>query len=631
MRFWKPPRVFPSVLLLVVLSGRFIQFLEKAASGALSIELMFTMILWRIPSSLELILPLALTLSVLLVLGRMSLESELTILRAAGYSNRRLFGIVLVPATAIALLVGWLSLVLSPEVARELDRQVIAQENLTVFDTVVPGRFQTDKSGRLIYAEGISDDRESLIDVFIVEPSTSKEKDTEVFLTGKTARQELNAGEKYLVLLNGYRHIGTDTSLEWEISKFERYLIRLDPEIENRPESLDTKSTKALLASGEAPELAIVSSWRISLPIVCLLMLPVAFLIGRGSPRQGRFIWVIPIILIQFGYITALSFAQKAITAGHWAPGRASFGCIWYFLAGWVCDRLWIICPQEGWVMSRSTWLLARAIWISFVIVFLVFFGLELVFRVLDEAKLPHTNYTAEEISLVSIFGMPRRLYLDLPLIVLIAVAAGLGGLAQSNELTILRAAGLSIRRIFLKVMLVLSPILVGSIVTAQYGMPEAERFSQALKDINVTGGIRDSVWTREAGRYVFIEGGSDGSVGLWKQIELAKSRDEIARLITSQNIRLGEGRILLSQARLLTFEGKQIIQQIVDLEQPTKLTDSQVRWLVQDPDALSLSELWDAASYLEAEGLNARVHSQLFWQRVASNYVDRPRVAGVS
>ena len=267
--------------------------------------------------------------------------------------------------------------------------------------------------------------------------------------------------------------------------------------------------------------------------------------------------------------------------------------------------------------MSRSTWLLARAIWISFAIVFFVFFGLELVFRVLDEAKLPHPNYTAEEIGLVSISGMPRRLYLDLPLMVLIAVAAGLGGLAQSNELTILRAAGLSIRRIFLKIILVLSPILVGSIVTAQYGMPEAERFSQALKDINVTGGIRDSVWTRESGRYVFIEGGSDGSVNLWKQIELAKSRDEIARLITSQNIRLGEGRVLLSQARLLTFEGEQILQQIVDLEQPTKLTDSQVRWLVQDPDALSLSELWDAARYLEAEGLNARVHSQLFWQRV--------------
>jgi lipopolysaccharide export system permease protein len=55
--------VISVVLLLVVLSGRFIQFLEKAANGELSVDLMLTMILWRIPSSLELIIPLALTLS----------------------------------------------------------------------------------------------------------------------------------------------------------------------------------------------------------------------------------------------------------------------------------------------------------------------------------------------------------------------------------------------------------------------------------------------------------------------------------------------------------------------------------------------------------------------------------------
>ncbi|MEC9077075.1 MAG: LptF/LptG family permease, partial [Pseudomonadota bacterium] len=180
--------------------------------------------------------------------------------------------------------------------------------------------------------------------------------------------------------------------------------------------------------------------------------------------------------------------------------------------------------------MKRSTWLIARAIWVAFAIVFLVFAGLELVFRILDEAKLPHTNYTADEVALVSIFGMPRRLYLDLPLMVLIAVAAGLGGLAQSSQLTILRAAGLSVWQIFLKVMLTLSPILVGSIIVAQFGMPEAERFSQALKDANVSGGVKDSVWTRESGRYLFIEGAPDGSVRLWKQIEMADSRVEIER-----------------------------------------------------------------------------------------------------
>ncbi len=310
------------ILLLVVLSGRFIQFLDMAANGELSVELMLTMILWRIPSSLELILPLALTLSVLLVIGRMNQESELIILRAAGYSDVRLFGVILLPAVMVALLVGWLSLILSPDLAQVLDRQVVEKEKLTVFDTVVPGRFQSDKSGRSIYAADISEDRESLIDVFIVEP-LQREKN-EVFLTGRTARLELNDGEKYLVLLDGYRHIGSDLSLDWEISRFDRYLIRLNPEVDSRPDSLETRSTATLLESGTPAELAIIS-WRASLPIMCIFMLPLVFLIGRGSPRQSRFLWVIPVILIQFGYITALSYAQKAITLGQWLPWPGLF------------------------------------------------------------------------------------------------------------------------------------------------------------------------------------------------------------------------------------------------------------------------------------------------------------------
>ena len=138
-----------------------------------------------------------------------------------------------------------------------------------------------------------------------------------------------------------------------------------------------------------------------------------------------------------------------------------------------------------------------------------------------------------------------------------------------------------------------------------------------ALKEANVSGGVKDSVWTRESGRYVFIVGAPDGSVRLWKQIEMADSRDEIERLVTSSNVQFDAEQVMLSKARLLAFESVQIRQQNTNLSQATKLTERQVRWLVQNPDALSLSELWDAASYLSTEGLNARAHSQLFWQRL--------------
>ena len=266
--------------------------------------------------------------------------------------------------------------------------------------------------------------------------------------------------------------------------------------------------------------------------------------------------------------------------------------------------------------MTRSTWLLARAIWVSFLVVFLIFFGLELMFRILDEAKSPNANYTTIDIGLVSISGMPRRLYLDLPLIVLISVAAGLGGLAQSSELTILRAAGLSIRQIFFKIILVLAPIFLGSILIAEYGMPAAERFSQALKDANVSSDSKGAVWTRESGRFIFVEGERDGSVSLWKQIEMANLRGEIERVVVSKNVSFNSGQVDLTDARTLWFKPDKIIQRTSDLVQGTKLTENQVRWLVLKPDALSLSELWYASSYLETEGLNARAHRQLFWQR---------------
>ena len=267
--------------------------------------------------------------------------------------------------------------------------------------------------------------------------------------------------------------------------------------------------------------------------------------------------------------------------------------------------------------MSRSTWLVSRAIWLAFAVVFVVFFGLELVFRVLDEIKGPHTQYLFTDALLVSISGMPRRLYLDLPLIVLIAVASGLGGLAQSSELTVLRAAGLSVQQIFGKILFALSPIILASLVIAEYGMPQSEQFSQALKQAKTQGVAPTVVWTREAGQYVQLTGAPDGEVLAWKQVELHPDRDEMARLVASADVRWMNQAVELVDATTLAFSPTRIESTRGTIEQATQLSAREVRWLVQTPEALTLSDLWDAARYLSDEGLNARAHTQLFWQRM--------------
>ncbi len=267
--------------------------------------------------------------------------------------------------------------------------------------------------------------------------------------------------------------------------------------------------------------------------------------------------------------------------------------------------------------MSRSTELIARAVWPALAVVFAVFLGLELVFRLLDELDKFGPNYTFIDALLVSITGMPRRLYLDLPIILLIAVAAGLGGLAQSSELTILRAAGLSRLRIFMKLMWVLSPILVLSIVVAERGMPQAEQFSRVYKDARIAGGVKDSIWTRDIGRYVFVEGGATGEVRTWKQIEIRSDQNDIATVVSSDDVSLSGSTIALKDAQILRLTPEAVVTETTTLTQDTRLSANEVRWLTQNPDALALSELWEASRYLRAEGLNDRAHSQLFWQRV--------------
>ena len=307
------------VLLAVTMSAHVVRVLNSAAEGDVSMDLAASMIWVHIPRSLELILPLASTLSVLVVLGRLKQDAELAVLQTSGYSLPKLFALCLVPVSLIAAVVAVLAMAVVPEAnrARELQKQM--QRELTVFDTVVPGTFQTDQSGRLIYAERLSPDRQILLDVLIMD---SNRRGDEVYLSSRSAVKEVQDGDQFLVLQNGYRYIGRPSQLDWEVSEYDRYLIRLEPSAAERPDPISGQSMRALWQIA-TPESLATLSWRFSLPLLSLLMLPWAFSLALGNQRTHRFFWLVPVILIQFIYISGLMLAKQSISQGHLAifPG----------------------------------------------------------------------------------------------------------------------------------------------------------------------------------------------------------------------------------------------------------------------------------------------------------------------
>src|SRR5690554_3535599 len=102
-----------TVLLMIIISGRLIKTMAYAAAGEMSIQVVLMALLLRLPSFLQIIIPMSLFIAVLIGYGRMYAESEMTVLTATGFSNRRLLGYTMVPGVFFMLLVGFCSLWLS--------------------------------------------------------------------------------------------------------------------------------------------------------------------------------------------------------------------------------------------------------------------------------------------------------------------------------------------------------------------------------------------------------------------------------------------------------------------------------------------------------------------------------------
>ena len=90
---------------------------------------------------------------------------------------------------------------------------------------------------------------------------------------------------------------------------------------------------------------------------------------------------------------------------------------------------------------------------LNIVVVAMIILGLDLLFAFIGELDDVEGNYSAMDALTYTLFTLPRRLYDMLPLAALVGCLIGRGTLASNSELTIMRAAGVSIARIIGAVM----------------------------------------------------------------------------------------------------------------------------------------------------------------------------------
>ncbi len=311
------------VLLLVIMGSRFIRYFADAAEGDIPASILGTLMLFHLPGFLELILPLAFFLGVLLAYGQLYLNSEITVLVACGTSPNRLLQVSLLPATLVALMVGLCSLWLTPAGALHNALMLEDQRSRVDFSALAPGRFQEFGSGRTAYMEGVSDDGSEMRGVFISERQRRGDGTPEAAVTraeGGYQTVDPETGSRFLVLADGARYSVDPGRHEAERLSFDIYAVRLSQAEDRRDFDSPEYATTAALFGDDSPRAQAQLQWRLGLPLMVFVLTLLAMPLSRVNPRQGRFAKLLPAIFLHVTYLSLLLAALDAIGRGSLSP-----------------------------------------------------------------------------------------------------------------------------------------------------------------------------------------------------------------------------------------------------------------------------------------------------------------------
>lgn len=308
-------------LMLIVVSGRLVRLLSMAASGNIAGDVLFWMLLYRMPSFLELILPLGMFLGILLAYGRLYVESEMTVLSACGVSTRKLAGYTLVSAVLVALLVGFVSLYVTPaawQKARDISNDPRNSEGI---NTLVAGRFKTYGDGsRVSYTRSLNDSRTEMENVFIATriPEEDREGRVQVILAEKgRIRVDKDSDIRYMELDQGHRYVITPGHHDAEITRFGTLGQRIDErdrDIAQRPD-IDSTPTRDLLGRQDLEAIAALQ-WRIALPVTVPIVAIIALAMSRTNHRKGRYSKMLPAVILYLLYLVLMSTVRSGIEDG---------------------------------------------------------------------------------------------------------------------------------------------------------------------------------------------------------------------------------------------------------------------------------------------------------------------------
>ena len=504
------------------------ELLVRSNAGAPKILLLFALAL---PPVLPLTIPFGVLVGILVGLGRLAADGEITAMRAAGVSSRKVILPVLFFATMCGGVAAYASLRLTPLAFRESNRIKKELEANQLTADVQPRVFVDNFPNTILYVNEVKPGPVSLWQNVFMADVTPPEK-------RKSGMKEQAIGPMIIVarealavpdVKNNRMQLSLRDTATHEMSKDQKsqdttapnqdQAIDAAPPVESPPRSSAMNTRQLMTYTGpDLVENKVELHRRFALPVACIMLAMVGIPLGVATRKGGKSAGYVNALFLSFfcyylSFVSLIGLAKQKtlpVPVAVWLPNAVFFvaglvflsrmerpgegdlfGQVTGFFSEWFGKLKSKTSPERvgraGWRLPLLPQLVDTYVLTNFVFYVAVmlasFVSLTLIYNFFELMGDMLRNSSLVKMFTYLFFLAPSLIYTMLPISILVAVLVTFGVLTKHNEVTAFRACGVSLHRLALPI-LIISVLFSGGLFAFDfYYVPKANLKQDALRD----------------------------------------------------------------------------------------------------------------------------------------------------
>ncbi|MGH7400537.1 MAG: LPS export ABC transporter permease LptG [Candidatus Rokuibacteriota bacterium] len=538
---------------------RIYQLTDLVITKSVPFALVLPLLIYMLPAFLAITLPMALLVTVLLVCGRLAGDLEVSALKASGVSPLRLFRPFLVVGIIITLLISWLTLVVGPWSSGALQRQLFRIFQSRASTGIKERTFSATFSQFVIYVDEVSASQVRLKGLLVSDERNPEQSRIILAREGRLLSDEATRRITLRFLDGSISESDVADRRRFRQTYFSLYDMTMPVDSplaavarEEKPEK--QLSVPQLLAEAESMRRAgqiytpyyVELHKRFALPVAALIFTIVAFPLGIRSHRGGRAVALGLSFGIVVGYYILYSTMEGLALRGRmpagvavWVPNMilavVGLALMRASVAGaspaWL-DLFWRLWAKVGERRSgrvakpieerrrrrlgrlagprESTFLIDRYLIRQYLIFLGVGTGIGASLIVVVDLLQTLDRFLRSKPPFLTIlehflYRLPGELYKGLPMIVLIATVFLFLSLTRQRELDALKAAGISLYRASLPILLVAGAITVLAVMFQEIALPDINAKADEVDRVKIRGQLprhlqrQTQIWYRSS------------------------------------------------------------------------------------------------------------------------------------